>query len=161
MRRTVLLTGDNQAVASLIAEEVGVGEVHAGLLPAQKLETVQKLQAGGETVLMAGDGVNDAPALATADVGVAMGRSGTDIAIESADVALLTDDISKVASAIGLGKRSMSVVKFNLAFSLALNAAAFVAAGLGALSPVGAAVLHNAGSVFIMVNAALLVARRA
>ena len=160
VRRTVLLTGDNQAVASLIAEEVGVGEVHASLLPAQKLETVQTFQAAGEKVLMVGDGVNDAPALATADVGVAMGHSGTDIAIESADVALLTDDISKVASAIGLGRRSMSVVKFNLAFSLALNAAAFVAAGLGALSPVGAAVLHNAGSVFIMLNAALLVARR-
>ncbi len=160
VRRTALLTGDSLAVASLIAEEVGVGEVHASLLPAQKLERVRTFQAAGEKVLMVGDGVNDAPALATADVGVAMGRSGADIAIESADVALLTDDISKVASAISLGKRSMSVVKFNLAFSLTLNAAAFVAAGLGALSPVGAAVLHNAGSLFIMLNAALLVARR-
>ena len=160
IRRIVLLTGDSEAVAASIASEAGIVEFRAGLLPEHKLRFIEGFQAAGDRVLMVGDGVNDAPALVRADVGVAIGHGGADIAIESSDLVLLTGDLHKVAEAIRLGKRTLSTIKFNLAFSAVLTVAAFVAAGLGALSPIGAALVHNAGSVFIMMNAALLAARR-
>ena len=157
---TVLLTGDNESVASAIAADAGISQVHAELLPAQKLELIEMYQARGETVLMVGDGVNDAPALARANVGLAMGRTGSDIAIDSADLVLLGENLSRVCDAIRIGRRTLSVIKFNVAFSIALNVAAFVAAGIGVLSPIGAAVIHNAGSVFVMITASLMAARK-
>ncbi len=160
IRRFILLTGDNNEVANAIARDAGIDEVHAELLPADKLAYIADWQKGGERVLMVGDGVNDAPALAQADVGVAMGRYGTDVAIESSDVTLLSDDLSKLVGLIRMGRRTLSVIKFNLAFSVVLNVAAFVAAGVGDLSPIGAAILHNVGSVFVMVNAGLMTVRR-
>ena len=160
IRRFVLLTGDNREVANAIARDAGIDEVHAELLPADKLAYIEDWQKGGERVLMVGDGVNDAPALAQANVGVAMGRDGTDVAIESSDVTLLSDDLSKLVGLIRMGRRTLSVIRFNLAFSVLLNVAAFVPAGFGDLSPIGAAILHNVGSVFVMVNAGLMAVRR-
>ena len=158
--RVTLLTGDNRQVAQAIAAQAGIEDVRAGLFPADKLQHVEKWQKDGERVLMVGDGVNDAPALAQADVGVAMGINGTDVAVESADVTLLGDDLRKLVDIIRMGKRTISVIRFNLVFSVLLNIAAFVAAGLGDLSPVGAAILHNAGSVFVMVNAGIMAVRK-
>lgn len=158
--RITLLTGDNRQVAQAIAAQTGIDDVRAGLFPADKLQYVEKWQKDGERVLMVGDGVNDAPALAQADIGVAMGINGTDVAVESADVTLLGDDLRKLVDIIRMGKRTLSVIRFNLVFSVLLNVAAFVAAGLGDLSPVGAAILHNAGSVFVMVNAGIMAVRK-
>ena len=116
---TVMLTGDHEAVARAIAAEVGIDEVYAGLLPEEKLVTIRKLQESGP-VTMVGDGVNDAPALATADVGVAMGGAGSDVALETADVVLIADDLTKLPYAVSLSQRTRRTILQNLAFSLSV-----------------------------------------
>ncbi len=130
--RTVMLTGDGPKVAEAIGREVGVKEVHAGLLPEEKLAYIRRLQEEGAAVAFVGDGVNDAPALAQATVGVAMGGAGTDQAMESADVVLMGDDLRQLPSIVRLSHRTRRTIRANIAFALAVKAAVFVLAAAGA-----------------------------
>ena len=155
--RTVLITGDNQATADRIAAEVGIREVYAGVLPQQKVEIVKRLQAEGRNVAFVGDGVNDGPALALANVGVAMGRGGTDVAIETADIALLSDDLAKLPHLLSLSRQAMAAIKQNLVFSLGVLAIAVTLASLGILSPVTGALLHELSSIPVIANSARLI----
>ena len=129
--KIVMLSGDNQRTASAIAKKAGIDEAHGDLLPDQKIERVKALLASERYVGMIGDGVNDAPAMAAASVGIAMGGAGTDTAIETADMALMQDDLSRVAEAIPLGRRTVGIIQFNIAFALALKAVFLVLALLG------------------------------
>jgi Cd2+/Zn2+-exporting ATPase len=131
VRRLLMLTGDAAPAATTVAAEVGIEEVHAGLMPAEKAERLQAVEREAGSVVMVGDGVNDAPALATASVSVAMGAAGTDIALETADVALMADDLAKLPEAIDLSRRTLRTVQANIAFSLALKALFVVLVLLG------------------------------
>jgi len=153
--KTVMLTGDNVRAAKSIAGQIGVDEFHAELLPEQKVEVIGKMK-NDNVVAMVGDGVNDAPALASADVGFAMGAAGSDVAIETADVALLADDLTKVEYTIRLSRKAFSKMKMNIAFSLAWNILGLTLASLGLLAPITAALLQEAGCISVVINSALL-----
>ena len=157
---TILLTGDNTETANYFASKVGIGKVYGNLLPEEKLSWIEKLKSEGKKVCMIGDGVNDAPALKTADVSVAMGSVGSDVAIEAADIALLGDDIGKIPYLKKLSNSTLFTIKANIAMSMAINAAAIVCSVLGLLNPVTGAIVHNAGSCLVVLNAALLYDRR-
>lgn len=159
--RTVLVTGDSALTAKRIADEVGLGEVYAEVLPQQKVEIVKRLQAEGQPVAFVGDGVNDGPALATANVGIAMGLSGTDVAIETAEIALLSDDLVKLPHLLSLSRRAMRAIKQNLAFSLGVLAIAVGLAIPGILSPVTGALLHEISSLPVIANSARLIGVKA
>ncbi len=149
--RTVMLTGDSPRVAEAIAAEVGIDEVYAGLLPEEKLAVVRRLMTEG-TVAMIGDGVNDAPALATATLGVAMGAAGTDVALETADVVLMADDLTKLPYAIGLSRRARRTIRQNLAFSLAVIGVLVASAlSIGIPLPLGV-VGHEGSTVLVVLN---------
>lgn len=155
--RTVLVTGDNTVTAERIAGELGISEVHAEVLPAQKVEIVKQLQAQGFNVAFVGDGVNDGPALATANVGVAMGLGGTDVAIETAEIALLSDDLTKLPHLLSLSRQAMRAIKQNLIFSLSVLAIAVGLAIPGILAPVTGALLHELSSIPVIANSARLI----
>ena len=152
----VLLTGDHKNAAAAIAASLGIGEYRAGCLPEDKLSYIDASQQAGKQVCMIGDGVNDAPALKRAHVGVAMGGVGSDIAVDAADIALVNDDIREIPHLLRLSKRMMRTIRLNMTFSMALNFAAIVLAMTGALDPVVGALVHNAGSVLVIVNSAFL-----
>ena len=152
----VLLTGDHPNAAEAIAAQLHIGEVHANCLPEDKLAHIRAYQAAGERVCMIGDGVNDAPALKAADVGIAMGGVGSDIALDAADIALVDDEVKELPHLIALSKRMMTTIKINMNFSMALNFLAITLAIIGALGPVVGALVHNAGSVLVIINSALL-----
>jgi heavy metal translocating P-type ATPase len=160
IRRIVMLTGDNEAVAGAIGRAAGIAEVRASLRPADKVGAIRRLSAEGRRVAMLGDGVNDAPALAAASVGIVMGAIGSDVSIEAADIALMGDDIARLPFLLALCRKARSRIVFNIAFSMCLNFGAILLAGLGALNPVTAALVHNCGSVFVVVNSARLLAYR-
>lgn len=151
-----LLTGDHKNAAEQIAGAVGIEEVYSDCLPEMKLKLIDNFQKRGEQVCMIGDGINDAPALKKAFVGIAMGGIGSDIAVEAADIALVNDDIREIPHLILLAKRTMTTIKCNLSFSMALNFAAIILAMTGILNPVVGALVHNAGSVAVIVNSAFL-----
>ncbi len=155
IRRIEILTGDSKGAAGELAERLGL-TVRAGLLPEDKIAYVRDLQSGGATVMMVGDGVNDAPALARAEVGVAMGVMGTHLAIETAGVALLRDDWSAVPESLRLGKLASRTIRQNLGFTLAYNVIGIAAAALGLLPPVWAAAAHNLPDVVILINSSRL-----
>jgi len=155
--RTVLVTGDNTATAERIAGELGISEVHAEVLPAQKVEIVKQLQAQGLNVAFVGDGMNDGPALATANVGVAMGLGGTDVAIETAEIALLSDDLTKLPHLLSLSRQAMRAIKQNLIFSLGVLVIAVGLAIPGILAPVTGALLHELSSIPVIANSARLI----
>jgi len=155
--RTVLVTGDNTVTAERIAGELGISEVHAEVLPAQKVEIVKQLQAQGFNVAFVGDGVNDGPAIATANVGVAMGLGGTDVAIETAEIALLSDDLTRLPHLLSLSRQAMRAIKQNLVFSLGVLAIAVGLAILGILAPVTGALLHELSSIPVIANSARLI----
>ena len=154
--KTVLLTGDNKQAADYFASKVGIGEVHGNLLPQEKLDWITKYQENGDNVCMVGDGVNDAPALKTANVSVAMGSMGSDVAIEAADIALLGDEISKIPYLKKLSNSTLFTIKANIIISMTINAVAIICSVLGLLNPVTGAIVHNAGSCLVVLNAALL-----
>jgi P-type Cu+ transporter len=151
--RPILLTGDNAAVAAQVAAAVGIAseDVYAGVLPEGKVEAVRRLQAGGATVAMAGDGVNDAAALAQADLGIAMG-SGTDVAIEAADLTVMGNDLAQVAQAIELSRRTLATIKTNLFWAFFYNAVGIPVAALGLLNPMIAGAAMAASSVLVVAN---------
>ena len=157
VRRIVMLTGDRWAVARKVARDLGCDDVAAECLPAQKLELVEAARRGGERVAVVGDGVNDAPALAAGDLGIAMGAAGSDVAIGSARIALLNDDLTRLPFLIRLSRRTRAVIAQNLAAGVLLIGSGLVLSGLGKLSPVAAIVLHNLGSLFVVFNSARLV----
>ena len=152
----VLLTGDHQNAAAAIAAQLHIGEVHANCLPEDKLSHIRADQSADAKVCMVGDGVNDAPALKAADVGIAMGGVGSDIAVDAADIALVDDEVKELPHLIALSKRMMRTIKLNITFSLTLNFIAIVLAITGTLNPVVGALVHNAGSVLVITNSALL-----
>ena len=145
-----------QLCAAAIAGQLHISEVHANCLPEDKLNWIDSYQKKGEAVCMIGDGVNDAPALKKADVGIAMGSVGSDIAVDAADIVLVDDEIKELPHLIALSKRMMITIKCNMSFSMALNFVAIVLAITGILNPVVGALVHNAGSVFVIINSALL-----
>ncbi len=156
----VLLTGDHHQTAEYFAGQVGICKIRAELKPAEKVSSIQELQTAGKRVCMIGDGVNDAPALKTANVGVAMGSMGSDIAIEAADIALMGDDITKIIYLKRLSSSTIYTIKGNITASMVINFIAITLSVLGLLNPVTGALVHNVGSVLVVLNAALLYDRK-
>lgn len=156
----VLLTGDNEKAARHLARQLGINSWHAGCLPQDKLRYMDDSLAEGQPVAMIGDGINDAPALKRAQVGIAMGGIGSDIAVEAADIALINDDLRELPHLVALSRRMMFVIRCNLTFSMALNFLAITLAITGLLNPVVGALVHNAGSVFVILHSALLLGWR-
>ena len=152
----VLLTGDHERAAGAIAARLGIREVRAGCRPEEKLEEIGRWQRDGVRVCMIGDGVNDAPALKKADVGIAMGGVGSDIAVEAADIALVDDEVKELPHLMALSRRMMTTIRMNLTFSMGLNFLSIFLAMAGTLDPVVGALVHNAGSVAVILNSALL-----
>ena len=152
----IMMTGDNARVANAIAEQVGIDEVMAEMLPQDKVAVVKDLVQQGKHVLMVGDGVNDAPALAEASVGVAMGAAGTDVAIETADVVLMTDDLRNIAESITVGRRAFTTIKQNIAASIIFNIVGITLASLGVLNPVVAAAFHALPDIVLFLNSSRL-----
>jgi heavy metal translocating P-type ATPase len=152
----VLLTGDNPNTARTIAGNLGISDIYANCLPEDKLQIIEKYQKGGTDVCMIGDGVNDAPALKKANVGIAMGGIGSDIAVDAADIVLVDDEVKELPHLFALSRRMMTTIKLNLTFSLSLNFLAIVLAITGILNPVVGALVHNAGSVLVILNSAVL-----
>jgi len=158
VQRVALLTGDHAPAARALAEAVGVDETHAGLLPADKVRAVEDLRARYGTVAMVGDGINDAPALAAADVGIAMGAAGSDAALDTADVALMADELMRIPYAVRLSRATVRTIRANIAFSIALKAAFLVMAILG-LATLWMAVLADMGASLIVIGNALRLLR--
>ncbi|WP_301303047.1 heavy metal translocating P-type ATPase [Prauserella alba] len=149
--RTILLTGDNDAAARTVADEIGIDEVRAGVLPAEKAHTVERLRDGGARVAMAGDGINDGPALASADLGMAMAK-GSDIALRSADMVLVRDDLRVIPDAIRLANRTLTTIRGNIAWAFGYNIAALPLAALGVLNPLIAGAAMSLSSVLVVSN---------
>ena len=158
--RTVLLTGDHRKAADYFARQAGIKEVRAELLPEEKVQSIERLQAENHKVCMIGDGVNDAPALKTADVSVAMGSMGSDIAIDAAEIALMSDDLSKIPYLKRLSNATVQTIKASITLSMCINFAAIVLSLMEVLTPTTGALVHNAGSCFVVLIAALLYDRK-
>lgn len=152
----VLLTGDSENAAEMIAEELCIDNVQANCLPEDKLYQIDCYQKNGDKVCMIGDGINDAPALKKADVGIAMGGMGSDIAVDAADIVLVNDEVKEIPHLFSLSKKMMNSIKINLIFSMILNFLAVALAITGFLGPIVGALVHNAGSVLVIINSALL-----
>ena len=159
IEKIVMLTGDHRRVALDIAGKLGIDDVRAEVLPEQKAAYITELKKAG-TVAMVGDGVNDAPALAVADVGMAMGVTGTDVAHEAADVALLADDLSKIAFSVGLSRHALKIIRQGLWFALAYNVTMVTLAGTGHLHMIGGAIAHQFSSTIVILNAMRLLRYR-
>jgi cation-transporting P-type ATPase C len=152
-----MLTGDLDGVARHVASSVGVTDWKAGLLPDDKFEAIQAMRAAGRRVAMVGDGVNDASALAIADVGFAMGAAGSDVAVETADVALASDDLRHVADVLHISRRTMRVVRQNYSVALGVNSIGLYLAASGTINPIIAAVLHNLSTILVVMNSSRLI----
>ncbi len=160
IKKVLMLTGDNQKVADAVSKGAGLDEVVADLLPQDKLDHVKRLKAQGDKVAMVGDGINDAPSLVEADVGIAMGVIGTDAAIEAADIALTGDDLSKASEAIALSRKTVSIIKQSLFISVAINGVALILASTGDIGPIIGAIIHNIGSIVVVGNSSRLIGYR-
>lgn len=152
----VLLTGDNREAANTISKQLGISEIKYDCLPEDKLKQIAEYEKNNQLVCMVGDGINDAPALKKAHVGIAMGGIGSDIAVDAADIVLVNDDIKELPHLLNLAKRMLKAIKLNLTFSMTLNFVAIVMAITGVLNPVAGALVHNSGSVLVIINSALL-----
>lgn len=156
MKRIAMLSGDNRIVSEAVADSLGIKEIASDLLPEEKVSYVDRLKKDGHVVVMVGDGVNDAPALACADIGMAMGTAGTDVAIEAADVALLGDDLSKVRYTISLSRKAFQKMRANIVFAIIWNVIGLSLASLGYLTPIFGAILQEAGCISVVINSSLL-----
>ena len=152
VKRIVMLTGDSEVVAKNIAFQAGIDEYHANLLPEDKVQAIHELRRRGYLVVMVGDGINDAPALAAADVGVAMGSTGIDVTLETADIVLAGEDLSKIADLIRLSRRAARVIRQNFVWAFGFNAVAVSLAGMGVVGPVLGAIMHHVSSTFVVSN---------
>ncbi len=157
IEKAVLITGDNESVASRIARELDLDSFKAGVLPNQKLELIQNIQAGGTTVAFVGDGVNDAPALAAADIGIAMGVAGTDLAMETAEIGLMKDELHQLPYLIGLSRKTLKIIRQNVVFSMAVNILAVLLGSFGVIGMVVGAAIHEVTSLPVLINSARLV----
>ena len=144
-----VLSGDHDNAVRRVADRVGIPEAYGRLKPQDKVEVIKAYQSKNLPVMFVGDGINDAPALAISQVGVAMGAAGTDVALETADIALTHDNISKLPWLVRLSRRMLKIIKINIVFGLAFNAIAVFASGMWLLSPIMAAIVHNVGSVLV------------
>ena len=152
LKRILMLTGDDQLTAQSIASQAGIEEVRAGLLPEDKLAITRELQQQGFVVAMVGDGINDAPALAAADIGIAMGAAGTDIAIETADIALMSDDMLKIPEAIRLSKATLRNIHQNVFIALATVSVLLAGVLLGKVGMAGGMLIHEASVLIVILN---------
>ena len=157
---TVLLTGDSEEAATYIGKKSGVSEIHAELLPGEKVSIIESLQGKHHKVCMVGDGINDAPAMKIADVSIAMGTIGSDIAIETADIALMSDDLSKIPYIKRLSDATIKTIKFSIALSMVINCIAIILSLLEVLTPTTGALVHNVGSCLVVLIAARLYDRK-
>lgn len=157
IKEMAVLSGDHDKAVQRVADTVGINQVYGRLKPQDKLDIIKKYQSNNLPVMFVGDGINDAPALAISQVGVAMGAAGTDVALETADIALVHDNISKLPWLINLSRRMLNIIKINIVFGLGFNAFAVLASGMGWLTPIMAAVVHNVGSVMVVFASASLV----
>ena len=155
--KLIMLTGDNPRTASAIAKQIGMDEVFAEMLPEGKVDVVKRLMESGYRVVMVGDGINDAPALAQASVGIAMGAAGTDAAVEAADIALMTDDLTKIPEVINIGDRTFRVIKQNITASIIFNIIGVTLASVGLLSPTAAALAHTVPELLLFLNSSRLI----
>jgi manganese-transporting P-type ATPase C len=155
--RVLMLTGDAEPVAQRVAASVGIQQWRSRLLPQDKFETIQKLRDHGHRVAMVGDGINDAPALALADVGVAMGTGGSDVALETADIALAADDLRKITSVVNISCQTMTVVRQNYGLALGTNSIGLYLAATGSINPIIAAILHNLSTILVIFNSTRLI----
>ena len=153
VKKVVMLTGDTRLVAESVAKTVGIDEVHASLLPEDKLEAVAKLQREGHVVAMVGDGVNDAPALATANIGVAMGAAGSAVAVETADIALMGDNLLRLPQAIGLARRTVSVMRQNIFIALATVVVLLAGVFAGGVTMSLGMLVHEGSVLVVILNA--------
>lgn len=152
-----ILSGDHDKSVKRVADSVGITQFWSGLKPQDKLDAIEDLQQKNNTVIFIGDGINDAPALTVANVGIAMGAAGAHVALETADIALMKDDISKIPFLIRLSRRMTTTIKWNIAFGMFFNVVAVVASGAGFLTPIMGAIVHNVGSVLVVLSSASLV----
>jgi manganese/zinc-transporting P-type ATPase C len=157
IRRTVMLTGDSERVAEAVATLVGIDHWRSRLLPEHKFQSIREFQADGRKVAMVGDGINDAPALALADVGIAMGTAASDVAIETADVALASNDLHKMAATVRLSRRTMRVIRQNYGLALGTNSIGLYLGAMGSINPIIAAVLHNLSTLLVVLNSTRLI----
>jgi Cd2+/Zn2+-exporting ATPase len=157
VEQVLLITGDSSSTAEMIAEELGVDRFYAEVLPQNKLGIIRELQGQGKKVAFVGDGVNDAPAIAAADIGIAMGIGGTDVALETADVCLMQDSIARVPYIIGLSRKSLKVIWLNVAFSMSINILSVFLGGFGIIGPVVGALMHETSALPILANSARLI----
>jgi Cd2+/Zn2+-exporting ATPase len=158
--RTLLLSGDAEGAAARVATSLGMTEYRGGMLPGDKVQVIADRVAAGESLAMVGDGINDAPALAAATVGIALGRTGTELAIEAADVVLLSDDLRRVADAVRLGRRALANIRINLALSAVAIAGLFMGASMGFVGPVAGALVHEGSALLVTLNAMRLLGGR-
>ncbi|EKD35311.1 MAG: hypothetical protein ACD_75C01960G0002 [uncultured bacterium] len=149
-----ILSGDHEKSVDLVGRQVGISRLWSGLKPDDKLRVIREKQQGGAKIIYVGDGINDAPALAVADTGIAMGAKGTEVALETADIALMGDDIAKLPFLIALGRRMLFIIKLNIAFGLVFNLVSVVAGASGLITPIMGAVVHNVGSVLVVLSSA-------
>jgi heavy metal translocating P-type ATPase len=157
IQEIIMITGDNPRTAERITRELGIDRFYAEVLPQDKLKIIRDLQAQGRKVLFSGDGVNDAPALAAADIGVAMGLAGTDLALETADIGLMADEIERLPQIIALSRKSLSVIKQNVIFSMGMNVLAVILGGFGIIGPVIGAVMHELSALPVLANSSRMI----
>lgn len=157
IREVIMITGDNPRTAERIAKELGMDRVYAEVLPQNKLQIIRDLQAQGKKVAFVGDGVNDAPALAAAEVGIAMGLAGTDVALETADIGLIADELSRIPQIIELSRQALGVIRQNVIFSMSMNLLSVVLGGFGIIGPVAGALMHETSALPVLANSARLV----
>lgn len=155
--KTIMVTGDSKVVAEQTAKVLGINDIYAEVMPQEKVEIVKRLQSEGHKIIFVGDGVNDGPALVTADVGIAMGLTGTDVAIETAEVGLLSDDLLKIPYLISVSKKAISTIWQNVVFSLSVLSMAVILTIPGILTPVTGALLHELSSIPVIMNSARLI----
>jgi Cd2+/Zn2+-exporting ATPase len=160
IKRVVMLTGDNHSVAERISAEASIDETRSELLPEAKVAYIRKYQSQGYTVTMVGDGINDAPGVAAADVGIAMGITGTDVSIETAGIVLTTDDLTKLAMIIKLSQHTLGVIKQNVLFSLIVNILGIVLSTMGFITPIMASIVHESTALIVVFNSLRLATRK-
>jgi cation-transporting P-type ATPase C len=153
----IMLSGDLEETARVVAQAVGLTDWRAQLSPERKYELIRDLRSRGRRVAMVGDGINDAPALALADVGIAMGTAGSDVAIEAADIALASDNLQQVATTLWLSRQTLQIIRRNYAIALGVNAGGIAVGALGFLNPFVAAILHNLSTLLVVLNSARLI----
>jgi Zn2+/Cd2+-exporting ATPase len=160
IREVIMITGDNPRAAGRIAQELGIDRTFAEVLPQDKLRIIRELQAEGKTVAFVGDGINDAPALAAANIGIAMGLAGTDVALETADIGLMADEIERIPQIIALSRRALGVIRQNVIFSMSMNLLSVLLGGFGIIGPAIGALMHETSALPVLANSARLINTR-